>query len=65
MRMYKVILLRPDGSTLEERVLTCLGDDEAIERAEAIAYPHEIKLWLHDRLVAHFPKRLGFRREQQ
>ena len=38
MRTYKAILLRPDGSTLEARGLTCLDDDEAIERAEAIAY---------------------------
>ena len=58
---YKVVLLNPDGSILEQRLMTYASDDEAIDQTGAIAHPHEMELWRGENFVARFLPWPGYR----
>jgi len=57
MALYRIELLDENGSLHSELELDCVDDDDAIESAGRIDYPHVMQLYEDDRLVARFPGR--------
>jgi hypothetical protein len=52
---YRIVLLSPDDTAYEERMIECAHDDEAIDRTGRLDHPHAIDVWQQDRHVARFP----------
>lgn len=55
MAPYRIVLLSPDETAREERIIECAHDDEAIDKAGWLDHPHAIDVWQQDRHVARFP----------
>ena len=57
MALYRIELLDENGSLHSQVELNCENDDDAIESAGRLYYPHVMDLYEADRLVARFPER--------
>ena len=51
MSDYRAYAIGPDGHFIKAEPMTCENDEEAIERARALAKEHPIEIWSGDRFV--------------
>jgi len=55
MAPYTIDLHDANEAVVDKRHGLFACDDDAIDHAGKIAYPHSIRVWQGERLVAHFP----------
>lgn len=55
MAPYRIVKLSAEEAALEEHMIECAHDDDAIDQVGWIDHPHAIDLWQGDRHIARFP----------
>ncbi len=61
MTSYRLYRLNAAGGIRGSQELEYENDDQAIDHAAAIDYPHGLELWSDNRLIWRFPDRILYR----